>query len=229
MKLLLTLLLLGSNSASLALRSERSAPYILPRNAPLIPDQYVVMLQDNHTIEDHFLNIGLNLSKVSQMFFPMNLINAYRCRLQSSIIHSLVRRDPGVKHVEHDHYIDWHRPQISDKLLNIEDPPANKSLSGRWEKVHISNAYWFQGQISAGKRLPLPISEAAPYDVIRGAGDGVNVYVLDTGIRTTHWGFFGNQQVRNFKGLNNSDMSPYCDEAMVSLTVLITIYQAKVS
>lgn len=61
----------------------------------------------------------------------------------------------------------------------------------------------------------LPSSDNGEYDFVESAGAGVQVYVMDTGIRTTHT-LFGGRAV-NFQGLQSTDKSPYTDEVMQDL------------
>lgn len=66
-----------------------------------------------------------------------------------------------------------------------------------WTTATQRVAPWHLNVISAGGRLPRPIW--GPYDYMRGAGQGVNVYVLDTGINIAH-DYFGGR-AENFGGV----------------------------
>jgi hypothetical protein len=114
MKNLKLLLFTGGVSAFLAPRSTTQVLYNI-LSAMLVPDHYIVSLHENHTLEDHHENIGLNVSEVSETFNFMDLINTYHCRLSnSSILPDLIRHDLGVKVVEHNQYTNWDRPQVAD-------------------------------------------------------------------------------------------------------------------
>jgi len=219
------LLFLGGASAFLAPRSETKAQYIMPKGAELVPDEYAVKLRDNHTLKDHFENIGLNISEVAEMFRSWDLINSYRCRINPKIMHDVIRHDPGVEHVEHNHYAHFAGAHGYGEVTEMEIPEAPRKHSKRWEKWVWTNGLWPLAQITAGYRLNTPIPEPHDVDYLAYAGSGVNVYVLDTGIRSTHTGFISSfnrkSNVINFNGLKDSDMSPYCNETMVRLFLSI--------
>ncbi|KAI8280769.1 hypothetical protein K4K60_004672 [Colletotrichum sp. SAR11_57] len=70
-------LLAGSAAAFLAPRSETQAPYIVPRDEDIVTEHYIVKLRDDHNLEDHFTNIGLNVAEVATEFENWDLLNAY--------------------------------------------------------------------------------------------------------------------------------------------------------
>lgn len=77
--------------------------------------------------------------------------------------------------------------------------------------------------ITAGNKLPLPIPERDnDYEMIMDPtpGEGVNIYIMDTGVMTDHVAFRSDgsseKRARNFMDLKDSDKSPYCiSEKMV--------------
>jgi hypothetical protein len=68
---------------------------------PLIKDEYLVMLHDDHPLEDHFAFIGTNLSETASYFHPYSNINGYCVRVDEHTMHDRIRHDPGVRFVEH--------------------------------------------------------------------------------------------------------------------------------
>ena len=63
--------------------------------------------------------------------------------------------------------------------------------------------------ISAAGKQPVPMKDfSGSYTAVSNAGRGVNIYILDTGIRISHNRFGG--RASNFKGLSPSTKSPYC-------------------
>jgi hypothetical protein len=142
------LLFLSSAFAFLAPRSENPANYIVPGGSRLVPDEFVVKLRDGHTLEDHFENIGLNISKVAQMFSPMELINSYRCRIDSNIMHDLIRHDPGVQHVEHNHSVDfdgahgYSEPTEMEMLVAASSHSRREDLDGKSGSGPMAYGLW---------------------------------------------------------------------------------------
>lgn len=79
----------------------------------------------------------------------------------------------------------------------------------------LNGPYGLQMLAAGSKISPLPVQDDRVYDFVGGAGLGVNVYVLDTGIFTDHKYFQG--RARNFKGLASTDGSPCVDESMTDV------------
>lgn len=63
------------------------------------------MLYDGCTINDHFNQTGVDLSKTALLFAPITTINGYRARLDNHTLHEIVRFDPNVKLVEHNYRV----------------------------------------------------------------------------------------------------------------------------
>ena len=54
----------------------------------------------------------------------MSVINAYRAKIDSHILHNLIRYDPGVRYVQHDtsFELDLQEPAGGDFILHSNDP-----------------------------------------------------------------------------------------------------------
>ena len=63
--------------------------------------------------------------------------------------------------------------------------------------------------IGAGAKLTTPVYDGGDYEYIEDAGRGVNIYILDSGVRVSHYAFGG--RAINFGGLKSTDYSPYCN------------------
>ena len=109
----------------------------------------------------------------------------------------------------------------TDQLLKIRPIPSNtpvpsfknstasaKAKRDYQSTVDLSAPFNLQ-MIGAGAKLPTPVYDGGQYEYLNDAGRGVNIYVLDTGVRVTHAHFGG--RASNFDGLSSTDNSPYCD------------------
>jgi subtilisin family serine protease len=65
---------------------------------------------------------------------------------------------------------------------------------------------------TGSERLDIPVNDNVIYDYLHSAGQGVQVYIMDTGVRISHKLFEG--RARNFGDLAPTDKSPYVDETM---------------
>ncbi|KAJ0270281.1 hypothetical protein COL940_011801 [Colletotrichum noveboracense] len=115
MRHFVALLLAGSATAFLAPGPESQAPYL-----------------DDHNLEDHFTNIGLNATEVATEFENWDLLNAYHFVIpegNSHVVHDLIRRDPGVLRVTHNHnwtsnisaldHIGWEGGCVTSNARNV--------------------------------------------------------------------------------------------------------------
>jgi hypothetical protein len=102
--------------------------------------------------------------------------------------------------------------------------PATLSDNKRWTNVRNPWGRWTDAQISAGKKLGLPIGNKNEYNYMEFPGANVNVYIIDTDIRITHHQFktggWCDLRATNFKGLKSTDMSPNVSETMVSIATV---------
>lgn len=150
-----------------------SAPYHRPERSNLLEDRYIVAFHDGHSLEDHFEAIGLDLSKISPMFYRLDALNAYQAQLDGYTVHELVRLDPGVKFVDHDSYMaefdhgETHE-DLTPEEMNLNPTPAKGAIR-RWTKQKIMFVFWWDAVISAGKKItniiswPSTVSIPIPY------------------------------------------------------------------
>lgn len=222
MKLIPTLLFGIATTGVSALVAERSntpAPYHRPDSEHLVPEGYIVRFRPNHTMEDHITNLGFDIRQFASAFLEITLANSYMFHLteaNNSLVHDAIRHDPGVLRIEHDEYL--HHEELGQ--MSTTGPRTDfVNKSKRWvSKVMRSHAPWNQVMISLGsKRNFGGESEVGkPFHsqfYLKNSGAGVNVYVLDTGIKIEHDTFQVDRSTSiasHFKGLKSSDVSPYC-------------------
>jgi hypothetical protein len=240
MKLTWTLLLAGGVTAFQSPRSNKKAPYIVPDSEHLAPDAYIVRFHANHSLEDHFQNIGFDVRQFAAKFLDMPMSNAYLVFLSegnSSFIHDHIRHDPGVARVNHDEYI--HGEQIGELAPTKAPPPRTKhrksrlhNIGKRWVNAMTTSDRWNFGMISKGSTWGGPVigyplvTTLVRSWYMKDSGAGVYVYVFDSGIRIEHQafqGFDGRHIAAHFNGLKATDQSPYCaaGQTMVSFNILL--------
>ncbi|KAF5027005.1 hypothetical protein F66182_880 [Fusarium sp. NRRL 66182] len=221
MKLLLPFFLVPYVLGTLVPRAEVPCPYHRP-NAELIEDEYIVVLHQGHTIQQHFKHIGSDLTVNASMFYPIDAINGYRAKLSHELVHDRIRFDPGVEFVEHDHRISLIDPieEGEDELPDDDSTQAKPGFSScfvdsadsdylklrglmnrlrifrrdnwwHWQINHRTGA-WYDAQKTFGKKHnPMWWWTKQKWEVLDGAGKGVNIYVIDTGVRLSHSDFQG--------------------------------------
>jgi hypothetical protein len=186
--------------------------YHRPEGVKLIEDEFLVILHEGHTIDSHFRHINNDLSQNASMFWPIETINGYRVRIDPKIIHESIRLDPMVELVEQDHIIASISEDSSDVPFVQHDIGRNraKDLAKRGDPF-IENYghkhredFWFADQVSANEKLSIATNgnDRYAYRARLGAGHGVNIYILDTGIRLSHSDFAG--RASNFRGMKVS-------------------------
>lgn len=178
-----------------------------------IPGEYVVMFWPEYAREAHGQAIGKNASEFADF---RRYSFGYSASLDDEDL-DIIRRDPGVRWVEADQHVHPLEPVEESALeVNITNSPT-APLSERdfalFQELHAP--YGLQMLAAGSKISPLPVLYNRVYDFVGGAGLGVNVYVLDTGIYTEHKFFEG--RASHFKGLSANDGSPYVDESMADV------------
>lgn len=97
---------------------------------------------------------------------------------------------------------------LSDIPLTNNSGASAKAKRDYHSITDISAPFNLQ-MIGAGAKLPIPVYDGGEYEYIENAGRGVNIYILDTGVKVSHTAFGG--RATNFGGLKSTDVSPYCD------------------
>ncbi|KPM37675.1 hypothetical protein AK830_g8908 [Neonectria ditissima] len=207
MRLLIPFLFSPYVLGALLPRAEAPCPYHRP-NAKLIEDEYIVVLHRGHTLQKHFDQIGSDLTVNASMFYSIDTINGYRAKLPQDFVHDHIRFDPGVEFVEHDHSISLIEPIFEGEDDSAyEDsteaqPGFFRGLLNRlhnfrrdnwwhWQISHRDGA-WYDAMKSFGKKHnPMWWWTKQSWQVLDGAGKGVNLYVIDTGVRLSHSNFQG--------------------------------------
>ncbi|CAG8948690.1 hypothetical protein HYFRA_00001811 [Hymenoscyphus fraxineus] len=190
----LPLLAAAAPTASTETIHDGAAPILTSSNAESIPDSYIVVFKkhvteakasDHHSwvqsVHDESENVRTELRKRSQFPLTTDIFEGlkhtyniagdflgYSGHFDDSVIEK-VRRHPDVEYVEKDSIV---------HTLGGDD-------SGELEK----NAPWGLARIS--HRKSLGFSDFNKYLYAADAGEGVDVYVIDTGTNTEHVDFEG--------------------------------------
>lgn len=202
----LAALLLGAlpSYARVAPRSETQALYHVPSgpSSTLVDDSYIVMFADDHSLQDHYTNTGVNISAEAESFSWFRHLNGYRAVIKNTtLVHELVRKDPGVLLVEHNS-LHTLNSSIDAKPTGFDFPQSSKRnrLGKRWE--------WQQRPLDINWKIATGASNEQELRTMLNAGYGVNVYVVDSGVNA-------NSQVDTDRlywlGVDTPDQkSPYC-------------------
>lgn len=174
----------------------------------VIDFKYVVMFQPNHTLERHFSTISRNLSGLPGFEFA-HWLPGYAALFFDNATLNVVRSDSHVILVD------------TVKPVSLIEPverarTSNFSVgSGPHKREYLTEAnyhapYGLQ-QLGAGSKLATPVRNGGEYDMVYLAGLGVQIYILDSGVRVTHSAFGG--RASHFPStLVPGDNSPYVDE-----------------
>ena len=154
----------------------------------------------NHTLDLHQNHIGQNVSS-NKEFRLHNWLPGYSAILDGYTLHELVRRDPGVVFVEN---VLSARAVEPVNVTESRPAPNNSThtLHKRYTTVESPDSPWNLQMIGAKGRLPTPVKRKDDYLMLSRSGAGVNIYILDSGIRTTHSLFRG--RAFNFRNMTHS-------------------------
>ncbi|KAM0351325.1 hypothetical protein ACHAP4_009465 [Fusarium culmorum] len=195
MKLWLTLSILPCALGALLPRAEVPAP-LIRANVELIEDEYIVVLHQGHTLRQHFDQIGRDLATNATLFYPIDSINGYRAKRPHDLLHNHIRFDPDVEFVEQDQTISLINPvaagedKVPESDLAEEKPGFVHGLLNRLRNFRRDN--WWHWQINhRDGACSMWWWTKQRWEVLDGAGKGVLIYIVDTGMRLSHADFQG--------------------------------------
>ena len=157
-------LLLGAVQVAVA----QLAPLHPPENADsAVPNEYIVGLADNCTIDAHWDSIQLSAGANVSMLTRFNFINAYHALMDEDTLHKLVRADPAVKYVEHNVFLPHNSWPTQDSRTNFTDPSLREEMREdvtneseplrRWQQGYDENVNWAVRMVNAGTKLDLSL------------------------------------------------------------------------
>ncbi|QIX01692.1 hypothetical protein AMS68_007209 [Peltaster fructicola] len=199
------------------------APYHRPVNAVDEP-QYVVMLHDGETLDDHLQRINMKKADFEN-FHPLSLINGYYCTVKSDVMGKTIRHDPAVRLIEHNAQhqrpiLPGDRPQHIPSTLHRPPAPASR-LGKRWVYDEFDPSYYHLQMTSTNQKLAGPLqNDSIGSTLVRSipdAGLGVRVYVLDDGVRVFHKAFVGHDGRSTAVNFRNLTHTPYVRHANTTM------------
>lgn len=177
-----------------------------------IQDRYIIFFQPKHGLAQHFEAIGQDLSSTHD-FMRLDWLPGYAANMDRETLDDRVRQDPGVRMVEVSQSVSLIHPvDSSDSFDYNHTLPVGGTGKRDYTQDTTYNVPYGLQMVGAAGKLSTPPKDGGTYDYVNGAGGGVQVYVLDTGIRITHTLFQG--RAKNFMGLAPTDTSPYVNEPM---------------
>jgi hypothetical protein len=144
-----------------ALLNRRVAPAPFSQggeNSTPIPNEYIVLLYENHTIEDHFNFIGTNLFNSSN-FKHLKNINMYRVGLDNdTLLHEAIRYDPGVKAVQQNGMSPGLEQEVPAENLPSSFGSRLSRFPRRWQVLN-TRLPWNLVMLASWGKLPTPVED----------------------------------------------------------------------
>ncbi|KAG2167330.1 hypothetical protein JADG_007069 [Aureobasidium aubasidani] len=170
-----------------------------------IKDKYLVMLREGYEPSSHLSYISRTLhvdDPVKEWRMMWHGDGAYSVHKVSADSIDILRRDPGVEEIEEGdpkvEAIDEHEPWEMIKQL-VPSERQNSTIQQRdsqpWFPAERPKAPWHLQALSAGQKLD-NIRDSRPATQIKynntvGGGQGVNIYIIDSGVDVEHRLFQG--------------------------------------
>ena len=187
-----------------------------------IPNAYMVQLRVGYTFKQHFDTIKTDMSTACESYFESEEDYAYYCRVaDESIIHEKVREDKNVEFVEQDCFKPAGESNMKGQADREKMSRDEPDYRGRFETFHEwtrLHTTWNLAMISAKGKEEYTAYDRYDYPIFDKPGLGVNIYILDTGVKTAHKSFQNHHshggesdipKIRNFKNAKDTDQSRY--------------------
>lgn len=169
------------------------APLLAAQGPAAIPHQYIVVIKDTvsaATAQRVAANAERNLG-ATILYQYSAALKGFAARLSKKALRQL-RKNPQVAYIEQDQIV-----SLSDDFTGL---PATRPLL----KTDQSGATWGLDRIDQRSR---PLNSIYTYTA---DGTGVNVYVIDTGIRVTHTEF-GGRATGKYTAINDGRNTDDCN------------------
>lgn len=157
-------------------RDDGLAPLYGLEHDTRIPDEYIVMFNPGYTLQQHFESIGMDLSNATVF---QQFSEGYLANLDDTLL-THIRLDPGVLFVETHITVQLIEP-IESFEYNGSAASDDKRKRYQNRVVELKAPWGLQMLSAAGKLKKTPVEDDDVYDYNWGQGDGVNVYVFDSG------------------------------------------------
>lgn len=203
MRLVFIPLLFGA-LPSLALKAsqpKKLTPIFVPKGPGITPvkDSYIVMLKDDHNLDDHYANTNFNVSEVSSTFSYFKNLNGYRAVIKDPDVIEGLRRDPGVQIIEQNTY---------HKADKIESKPIKSPLGKKDPSLFRRNWQWVARPQVVNWKMASGAKREDEMRTMQYGGYNVNVYVVDSGVNPTNQ--IDQQRLWWLKTEDPRAPSPYC-------------------
>lgn len=165
------------------------APLYAANSPDRVMDEYIIMFKEDYALHEHWLAIEMNLTTLPQ-FSHFEELGGYTVEMNESTLNA-VRKDPNVEFVEAERLSSMQR---DDEQTFLRDHRNNSvlDLSQAQASTHYKTStdpyapYNLQ-MIGAATKLPTPVGDGnGPYEFIENAGQGVDIYIMDDGVKLDH-------------------------------------------
>lgn len=192
---LAVLLLIGGTSfpsfAAPPAQAPGVAPLIEADNANAIPRQYIVVLNQATPVEDVRVQARLAESAGGEIHFTYtSALKGYSATLDDNAL-ARVRQQPNIAYI------------AADQVVRLSQNELQPTASAAPETAQ-PNPTWGLDRID---QRGLPLDHAYNYAL---TGAGINVYVIDTGIRVTHVEF-GGRAHSGYTAINDGNGTNDCN------------------
>jgi aqualysin 1 len=198
--LMIAMLAFGNMGVTPTLASTSKAPMLQPASDEVIPDQYIVIYKRGimTTQADISIRASVQANGGQVQYVYTSAIKGFSARLPEAALNAVLS-DPNVAYVE---------PDVMISLPPEEQGGAQEAGDIAADDVNAqavqTPATWGLDRIDQSS---LPLTNSYTYNE---RGDGVHVYIIDTGIRTTHTQF-GGRATKNFDSIGDGQAGNDCD------------------
>jgi subtilisin family serine protease len=198
--LMIAMLAFGNMGVTPTLASTSKAPMLQPASDEVIPDQYIVIYKRGivTTQADISIRAAVEANGGQVQYMYTSAIKGFSAHLPEAALNAVLS-DPNVAYVE---------PDVMISLSPEEQGEVQDSGDIATEDINAqavqTPATWGLDRID---QRNLPTTNSYAYTE---RGVDVHVYIIDTGIRTTH-NEFGGRAVKNFDSIGDGQAGNDCN------------------
>ncbi|KAL9066894.1 MAG: hypothetical protein Q9157_006986 [Trypethelium eluteriae] len=151
----------------------------------------MVKFKSNYTLQNHLSHVGLNIALLGDDYYSLDILPGYHIKVNESVLQNIIRSDSGVE---------WVEATSVAHMPNLLPAETERNTMKRWQAAVEDLAPPDLVMQSSAEKMSLPTADGFWY--WNESGSGVDIYILDSGIKIHHPEF--ESRASNFRGWHHT-------------------------